>query len=340
MDSSHCQLPSKLYLFLGHGLAPSFVCPFLYSVIFGFIYQRCGAPVWPQLLSSSICEPVWAWNLILLIAIPIVHLICIGPTVWIKNTVSVRVDAPLAVCSQFIRDARNLAQYEQKVEGCSVIPGGFTIWGSWFGLPYSKSFDMIPKQDGGFHSIVKKANFEDGLPMLFRFLGSGGFRTLLDNDAAPISVIVKSASPPDRSEDDSAGEPPGKVRRTQSEVSVQPTKMVHYESYGWPVSFPFMPVLAIAWRVWHRRGMEVELELIKTQIEHIFKVVRESSVGMESLGPESLFAADYPPMDGKGWNDWKYGANDFINEAFAKALCRPYRSHHPCVGSSSWNVAR
>ena len=45
-------------------------------------------------------------------------------------TVRVRAAVPLRFASKFIRDARNLAEYEQKVTGCSTTPGGFTIWGS------------------------------------------------------------------------------------------------------------------------------------------------------------------------------------------------------------------
>merc|ERR1712217_161919 len=116
-------------------------------------------------------------------------------------------------------------------------------------------------------------------------------------------------------------------RHSHTTVPVHSTTMVHYEAYGWPVFFPMMPILAVPWRVWHRRGMEVEMELVKAQIEHIFKEVQKSSADASSLVDASFLAAEYPPVGANDWGRWKYSANEYLKETFAKALCRPYKAH-------------
>lgn len=311
--------PGVFAAVLGHGLAPLLVCPLLNAVAFGFVYRSCGSPEveLSRLVAPTSCDVSWTLQFILLVLLPALHTICSGPTVWIRNTVSVRINAPLPVCSQFVQDARNLAQYEQKVVGCDAFPGGFTIWGSWFGLPFAKTFDMTLFKGGGFHSVVRKCAGVHLVPSIFQFHGSGGFRTEADKEAEEIDVSVKFP-------DDGA-----KRRR----ITARPTKLVHYEKYGWPVTFPYMPLIAIAWRVWHRRGMEVEMELIKKQVEHIFKEVHKSSVDASKLECASHYAADYGD-----WGTFKYGASDYLQEMLSNALCRPYQVHHPSVDASCWKT--
>jgi hypothetical protein len=102
-----------------------------------------------------------------------------------------------------------------------------------------------------------------------------------------------------------------------------------------------MPLLGLVWRRWHLRGMEVEMELIKAQIEHIFGAVEARGAEPKRvIEDESMFAADYPPPPQPGasgssvatWHAWKYTANDFLRENLAYCLCSPMRLHHPAVG--------
>ena len=122
------ECPSGLASLLGHELAFVVVCPAVYVI------AAIGALTYGSTALTAIL-------IVLLFILPALHYTFSGPTVWIENTVSVRVNAPYSLCSAFICEPRNLGQYEQKVAGCSVRdpePTGckFTIWGSWFGLPW------------------------------------------------------------------------------------------------------------------------------------------------------------------------------------------------------------
>ena len=249
----------------------------------------------------------------LLLLVPALHWLATGgPTVWITNTVRVRADVPLLFASKFIRDARNLAQYEQKVTGVATEPGGFTIWGHWFGLPWTKSFAMKLGRDGGFHSVVKEPVGSAHVPSLCRFRGSGGFR--LEPCAPPHPAITVWASWAS-----GAGAGVGAVRRT-GKVQVPPTNIIHYERYGWPLAFPLIVLIGPVWSRWHRRGMECEMQIIKATCERMFESL-DSDVGPADAGPEAFLAVN--------WAGWKYSPADFLKEGAANLLCRPYSARHP-----------
>jgi len=318
--------PPPVALLLGHGLAFCFVCPSVYTAIVGCLWVfQASTLAW------------WSWMFLLFI-MPALHLVLSGPTCWISNTLSVRVDAPLLLCSTFLRDVRNLSQYEQKVSGCSMLPGGFRLWGSWFGLPWCKSFDMHPFPGGGFHSTLREEEVTQFVPAPFRFRGSGGFRTHLAEGAPKISVDLAVAS-------SGTGKTSGPARAF---IEVQPTTITHYERYGWPVMFPLMPVLAIVWRRWHLRGMEVEMEVIKAQVEQIFKELCSREEGLSGKLTDlwgedvSVFAADHQArINGQvhHWDSWKYGGPEYVKETLAAALCRPYKMHHPAVQPSAGSLS-
>lgn len=310
----------RLGQLVGHPTAGLFFIPIGWSLLFSPLYWQCGAPNFNLSSTISHCDATWAIMLLVFVLPPLLHLALVGQTIWIKTTVETTINVPLVVCSKFIRDARNLAHYEQKVNGCSLIPDGFHIWGSWFGLPFAKDFDMTLTSDGGFHSVVRLGTTGKMLPAMMKLLGSGGFRTLPDVSKQPLQVAIGWR---DTSDDSST---------QTATVEVPPTKLIHYESYGWPVAFPFLCLIAPAWRRWHRRGMEIEMDLIKSQVEHVFRELqKKSAVGVEMLHQQSVHAADYPPTSSSGWGDWKYGCDDFIKESLAEAFCRPYQVHHPAV---------
>jgi len=171
-------------------------------------------------------------------------------------------------------------QYEQKVTGCSVWdehPKGckFALWGWWWGLPWCKSFTMRHSTDGGFHAALREDGWEV-LPTWLRFRGGGGF-------------ALSGAD--------------GDVR------------VAHYERYGWPVSFPFVWLLEVPWNRWHLRGMEIEMEVIRTQVECIAVGLTGKSALVEQHFPEQL------------WTSWKYDATSWIKEMIMEPPMQ-----HPGIG--------
>eukprot|EP00756_Hemistasia_phaeocysticola_P046712 Hpha_TRINITY_DN2051_c0_g1::TRINITY_DN2051_c0_g1_i1::g.83084::m.83084 len=211
---------------MGHPAAGLVVVPALHAAVFGAVYLACGG------LSTWVGLFAWAVYFVVVVGAPLMHFVRRGPMLWIVNTVDVDVDAPKSICQRFIRDARNLDQYEQKVQGCEVkypTEDGcqFTLSGDWFGLPFTKSFQLIYKPDGGFHSQM----IHDGgewLPWILRVDGAGGFKL--------------------------------------TELSATSTRVIHYEKYAFPVSLPLLFLVAGAFTSWHLRGMEVEMGLIREQM--------------------------------------------------------------------------
>ena len=72
------------------------------------------------------------------------------------------VNATRQVCSDYIRDARNLGDYEQKVTRCTVDRRRadgctYSCRGWYFGLPWLATFDMHHRPDGGFSSVAHGA---------------------------------------------------------------------------------------------------------------------------------------------------------------------------------------
>ena len=297
--------PPLLAAALGHPLALSVVCPVLYLLAAAAV----------RLAGGTAAQ--WGAYCALLVILPAVHCLVVGPTVFIINTVSVTVNAPLSLVSAFLREPRNLACYEQKVTGCVVskpVPTGchFTIWGGWFGLPFSKTFKLRHTRDGGFHSQAVGASIQP--PSILRFRGGGGFRTAVDEGSPPIEVRGGGAW--------SGG---------SGDAVLKPTTVTPYERYGWPVCFPLIPILGVVWRRWHRRGMEVEMELIKAQVEFLFE-----RIGADPAASESVFCADHSsaPASQIGDAAWKYSVDDFLRENLSQLICRPMAVHHPDVGSA------
>jgi len=269
--------PPLAHRLLGHPLAFCIVAPLLHLIaLLGLL---------AALPSARSALVTYALLLVLPAAL---HLATRGPTVWIYNEVGVDVAADVVQCSSFLREARNLDQYEQKVSGCSVTnptPTGcyFTLWGWWFGLPWMKTFKMTFTSDGGFHSTL-----DDGtpkwLPRSLAFRGHGGF-TITDRGAGSARVL-------------------------------------HYEKYGWPIVFPLIAFpLGQLWRHWHLRGMEVEMGVIRAQIE-----------GITSKGPDAtMLAKDH---FGQKWTCWKYGAHHYLQERASAAMCRSQLLQHPAASLS------
>jgi len=170
-----------------------------------------------------------------------VHIGLHGPTVWISNTVTIDAAVPPSTASAFVRCARNLDAYEQKVSGCSVHEKGFCLWGWWWGLPWCKRFHMRETPNGGFKATIDDTGWE-WLPSIFRFRGTGGFSV----------ASLKEGG----------------------------CRVSHYERYGWPIVFPFVwPLAVLCWREWHLRGMQVEMEVIRVQLELMERHSVQGAIG-------------------------------------------------------------
>jgi len=218
---------------------------------------------------------VWAAWFGIAVAAPLLHVVLHGPTVWIQYTVACEAQAPLTAVSKFIRCAENLDEYEQKVSGCTSWGqheggGHFMLWGWWWGLPWCKPFKMTFARDGGFHAALNDDGWQ-WLPKVSKFRGGGGFKL-------------------------SDGTSPGH------------TVLSHYERYGWPIIFPLVWPLALScWRAWHARGMEVEMQVIKAQIEEM----------MEATQMQSGIVADHFGQNSR-WKEGKYTAISYIKECASR----------------------
>mmetsp|Transcript_11025 Transcript_11025/g.23191 ORF Transcript_11025/g.23191 Transcript_11025/m.23191 type:complete len:277 (+) Transcript_11025:37-867(+) len=230
------------------------------------------ALIYSLLVCAGVPHCPISWTLYLIIALipSAMYAARHGPTVWISNVVTVRVAATPATCSRFLHEAHNLSEYEQKVTGCAAWDHHasgckFALWGWWWGLPWCKHFAMQHNQDGGFHAALDDEGWAL-LPTWLRFCGGGGFKL--------------------------------------KEVSNGGTDVTHYERYGWPIVFPFVWLLQGPWLMWHRRGMEVEMAVVRAQIEGI-----SAAAGS---GDKSALVADHFP---KGtWAMWKYSAGAYLWE--------------------------
>ena len=274
---------------LGHPCAFIVVSPLLHLLLWHLLP-----------LSHPLVRGAW---LLVAVGMPLLYSIVRGPTVWIKNSVSIECCAPAPTCSRFLREGRNLKEYEQKVTGCSVWdrrPGGcmFALWGWWWGLPWCKQFAMRHNKDGGFHAALHEGGWQRTLPAWVRFRGGGGF------SLRPSATGAAGAM---------AGTP------------TVTTTVTHYERYGWPVVFPLVWLLDAPWNAWHRRGMEVEMEVIKTQVEALRR--REEAVKAGGGGPCSAAVEDADPPG--TWTRWKYGAHHYVGESVGG--CGGGTVHHPQV---------
>lgn len=215
------------------------------------------------------------------------HYLRQGPTVWISNTVVIACSADAAACSRFLQEASNLGQYDQKTTGCRVwdqqVSGCMTqLWGWWWIFPFCKTFVIRYKEDGGYHAALFENGWDQILPPWLIMFGGGGF----------------------------------KVQKRDDNTTV----LVHYERYGWPLAFPLIWLLEFPWTAWHRRGMEVEMGVVRAQIEEIEQLPRSSQ---KSAAVAELF----PPNT---WTAWKYGALHYVSEVFQ--LCGAVA--HPRVQKS------
>lgn len=80
-------------------------------------------------------------------------------------TRSILVSAPRERVSEYLRDINRLADYEQKVDRCSVsYPDKETamaeVSGRYFGLPWKGSFRMVYTRDGGYQSEMVRGPFK------------------------------------------------------------------------------------------------------------------------------------------------------------------------------------
>lgn len=80
-------------------------------------------------------------------------------------TRSILISAPRESVSEYLRDLSRLADYEQKVDRCTVsYPDRETamaeVSGRYFGLPWRGSFRMVYTQDGGYQSEMLRGPFK------------------------------------------------------------------------------------------------------------------------------------------------------------------------------------
>lgn len=269
--------PPLAHALVGHPAAFLWVSPLLYVLCFHLSVGLCSWLL-PHMRSCFVLA-----YLAFTLGPPAWHGLRRGSTVWFSNTCSVTCAVPREVCSRFLREARNLMEYEQKVQGCAVWDEHangckFALWGSWWGLPWCKQFTMSHNKDGGFHAALDDKGWSS-LPNCCRFRGCGGFTLTSGQDDT--------------------------------------TRITHYERYGWPIIFPFICLLDRCWNAWHLRGMEVEMEVIKSQIEAMHAGRRESAASADHF-PEGT------------WTSWKYDARSFLLERFQGTLL-----HHPSVKSKA-----
>ena len=207
-------------------------------------------------------------------------------TVWITNSASTTVRAPVSTCSRFIRDPRNLDYYEQKVVSTQVHADPFdpskslyTLSGRWFGAPFVKTFSMEPKPDGGFHSIMVERSAARWVPEALRTLGSGGFvlRSLQGKDESSRGPLVR---------------------------------VTHYERFGWPCLFPLavIPMRTLFYK-WQQRSMVVEMQAVKALMELLFlEECRQARAKHVTYSGE--FVSNHAD-----WLRGKYRVGSFLQEA-------------------------
>ncbi|GAB0494176.1 hypothetical protein MMPV_005466 [Pyropia vietnamensis] len=211
----------------------------------------------------------------------------------------VNVSAPVTVVSAYLRDVANLPTYEQKVVaslligpadaedragaaaappstnehpfGCSLsVPEPprlssikYTLFGFWVGLPWRATFTMTHTRDGGFHSALAPLSptYTGAVAVLLGI--TGGFVLGPRRDGVP------------------------------------GTRIVHYERYEWPAAYPLM-LWGRRWvRRWHAEGMDVEMRVLRREIEAASTVATAGTLvpGVQGGFVEPL----WPPPTTGGW---------------------------------------
>jgi len=111
-------------------------------------------------------------------------------------TRSILISAPKERVSEYLRDMSRLADYQQKVDECTVsYPDAETalaeVSGRYFGLPWSGSFKMVYTRDGGYQSEMLKGPFRTVTGGFELIQVSGGTRvTHLESYHLPLALKV------------------------------------------------------------------------------------------------------------------------------------------------------
>lgn len=282
--------PPLAHRCVGHPLTLVVLCPGLHALICILLGRvRCSLPRGLTLSlphSGALLKTIYV---ALSCGMAALRGLRYGANVWISHTAQIRCSADQAACSRFLLEQHNLVQYEQKVSGCRVWGhhegGCFTqMWGWWWVFPWCKTFRITYKEDGGFHAAMDDGGWENLVPACLRLCGGGGFKI---------------------------------QKRADNTCSI-----VHYERYGWPLAFPLIWLFELPWLAWHRRGMEVEMQVIRAQIEEI----QQGGLAHKSAAVADCFPADT-------WTAWKYTAMHYLAERFG--LCGPVKHPRVAIGIGS-----
>jgi len=207
-------------------LSHSWTISFLVPLLQGVIAGGCSMMASELPFLSG--KTMWLAYTFIMIIIPLYYYLCWGGTVWITNIVKVNCEANAQQCSSFIRDCKRLAIYEQQIDGVFV--------------------DNVT--DAGCR--VRMWGWWFGIPWVKWFTMEhavdGGYRSeLVCNDSLPMKMNGRYGF---------------KLRK----VSEKTTEIMHYQQVGWPLSLPFVCIVARTWSHWHLRTMEVSMQVLKLKI--------------------------------------------------------------------------
>jgi hypothetical protein len=216
-----------------------------------------------------------------------------------SKRVTVRCQASTA--SRYLRNARNLQDYEMKVKHSVVLrqySGGldYSLKGYAMGIPWEAIFEMKFLPCGGFWSHCIGGGYVSYV--LPRGIPAGGFMLRSHDDDDDTSIGTNS------------------------------TDILHTEKYLLPWGCPWGYMIASVWRSWLERSMEVEMEIIKESLElleqqqegtkaklgTITRVEKEFSAQSTSKSEKlpSCLPVDHPAV--QRYRSKRYGLTDLVWE--------------------------